>query len=187
MDDVRLVCSPSAEEGLWPTLKSLFTFGEWTHPDPKDFVKFCGRFEKQLEDSTVVIQMDEYGTKNRPSGQTLAPLTPNERSWIGAIIGQVSWLARQVRGDLLFGCSRIQQLAGIGDASWFIALEPRGIKCSGTLDAMWRRCWCLGCRTHPSVECPGGGRKAVLSSSLPTLPFLMVMLESTSSPSTRRC
>eukprot|EP00913_Durusdinium_trenchii_P012521 g11757.t1 len=120
VDDVRLICSPRAEEDLWPSLKRLFTFGDWVHP--KDFVKFCGRYEKQMEDFSVVIQMDEYGTKIkeppvRAAGQTLEPLTPNERSWIGTIIGQVSWLARQVRGDLLFGCSRIQQLAGVGDAS----------------------------------------------------------------------
>ena len=117
VDDVRLVCSPRAEEDLWPSLKRLFTFGDWTHP--KDFVKFCGRYEKQTEDFSVVIQMDEYGTKIkeppvRASGQTLEPLTPNEKSWIGTIIGQVSWLARQVRGDLLFGCSGFNSSRGLG-------------------------------------------------------------------------
>ena len=116
VDDMRLVCRPRVEKDLWPNLKRLFTFGDWTHPD--DFMKFCGHYEKQMEDFSVVIQMDEYGTKIkeppvRTSGQTLKPLTPNERSWIGTIIGQVSWLARQDRGDLLVGYSRIQQFAGI--------------------------------------------------------------------------
>ena len=42
-------------------------------------------------------------------------LTVTERKWVGHVCGQLSWLARQCRGDLLFGVSRVQQLAGVGD------------------------------------------------------------------------
>ena len=48
---------------------------------------------------------------------------PNERAWIGAIIGQLSWLARQLRADLLYGCSRIQQLAGANDPEALLELK----------------------------------------------------------------
>ena len=118
VDDVRFICSPVAEVELWPKLKGLFTFGDWVHPE--EFTKFCGRWERQLPDGTVELQMNEYARKvkdppSRSASRAMAPLMPNEKSWIGAIIGQLNWLARQARADLLYGCSRIQQLSGTND------------------------------------------------------------------------
>ena len=118
VDDVRFICSPVAEKELWPKLKGLFTFGDWVHPE--EFTKFCGRWERQLPDGTVEVQMNECAKKvkeppSRSAFRAMAPLMPNEKSWIGAIIGQLNWLARQARADLLYGCSRIQQLAGTND------------------------------------------------------------------------
>ncbi|CAK8991626.1 unnamed protein product [Durusdinium trenchii] len=114
----QFICSPVAEKELWPKLKGLFTFGDWVHPE--EFTKFCGRWERQLPDGTVEVQMNECAKKvkeppSRSAFRAMAPLMPNEKSWIGAIIGQLNWLARQARADLLYGCSRIQQLAGTND------------------------------------------------------------------------
>ena len=52
-------------------------------------------------------------------------LTLNERKWVGHVCGQLSWLARQCRGDLLFGVSRVQQLAGVGDPDELYVLVER--------------------------------------------------------------
>ena len=113
-----MICSQVAEKELCPKLKGLFTFGDWVHPE--EFTKFCGRCERQLPDGTAELQMNEYAKKVkdpplRSAFRAMAPLMPNEKSWIGVIIGQLNWLARQARADLLYGCSRIQQLAGAND------------------------------------------------------------------------
>ena len=118
VDDVRFIGSEEAEHKLWPQLKSLFTFGDWVHP--KEDTKFCGLWERQNDDYSITLQMNEYSKKvkdppSRSNPQSRQPLMPNEKAWIGTIIGQLSWLARQVRADLLYGCSRIQQLNGTND------------------------------------------------------------------------
>ena len=118
VDDVRLVASPEHAEEMRRRLDSLFSFGEWKHPE--EWTKFCGRCEKQLSDGTVLIQMDEYAERlldppQRASPQQKHPLQPNEKRWIGTIAGQLNWMARQCRADLSFGVSRVQQLAGVND------------------------------------------------------------------------
>ena len=118
VDDVRLVCSQEAEENLWPSLKNLFSFGDWQHP--AEFTRFCGRYEKQMEDGTIIVQMDDYVKRvqeppRRPSSMVNPTLMVNEKKWIGTICGQLNWMARQCRADLMFGVSRVQQLAGIAD------------------------------------------------------------------------
>ncbi|CAL1140460.1 unnamed protein product [Cladocopium goreaui] len=118
VDDVRLVASPEHAEEMRRRLDSLFSFGEWKHPE--EWTKFCGRCEKQLSDGTVLIQMDKYAERlldppQRASPQQKHPLQPNEKRWIGTIAGQLNWMARQCRADLSFGVSRVQQLAGVND------------------------------------------------------------------------
>ena len=117
MDDVRLIAEPEKEKEVTERLNSLFTFGDWNRPT--DWTKFCGRFEKQLEDGTVLVQMDNYSERLSDSPQRTRgeahPLLPNERKWIGTICGQLNWMARQCRADLAFGVSRVQQLAGVAD------------------------------------------------------------------------
>ena len=126
VDDVRFIGSEEAEEQLWSKLKNLFTFGDWVHP--QEDTKFCGRRERQNADYSITIQMNEYSKKvkdppQRSNPQSRQQLMPNERAWIGAIIGQLSWLARQLRADLLYGCSRIQQLAGANDPEALLELK----------------------------------------------------------------
>ncbi|CAL1141583.1 unnamed protein product [Cladocopium goreaui] len=117
VDDVRLIAEPEKEKEVTERLNSLFTFGDWNRPT--DWTKFCGRFEKQLEDGTVLVQMDNYSERLSDSPQRTRgeahPLLPNERKWIGTICGQLNWMARQCRADLAFGVSRVQQLAGVAD------------------------------------------------------------------------
>eukprot|EP00435_Cladocopium_sp_Y103_P046235 s919_g13.t1 len=93
VDDVRLIAAPEHQEDVKQKLNSLFSFGDWKHPD--DWTKFCGRYEKQLEDGTVLVQMDDYAERilsppQRPSGNQRHPLQPNEKKWIGTIAGQLN-------------------------------------------------------------------------------------------------
>ena len=115
VDDIRMIGSTEAEE-VWKVLKTEFSFGEWRSAQ-EGWQKFCGRHERQLEDFSVEIQMDEYGKKvempPQRGAQDLARLLDAvELKWIGHVCGQLNWLARQCRGDLLYGVSRVQQLAG---------------------------------------------------------------------------
>ena len=124
VDDIRMIGDPVESPKIWDKLKEEFTFGEWRDAS-EDWVKFCGRYEKQLEDGTVEMQMDEYSDKVEYPPQRSQPtgprdhldnkLTEKEKKWIGHVCGQLNWLARQCRGDLLFGVSRVQQLAGVED------------------------------------------------------------------------
>ena len=73
-------------------MKELFTFGDWTNP--KEFTRFCGRYEKQEDDGTIVVQMDDSAKKlqdppSRKAGSK-QPLLPNEKKWIGTITGQLN-------------------------------------------------------------------------------------------------
>ena len=117
VDDVRLVVGPEAKEEIKGKLDSLFSFGDWQKPE--QCTKFCGRYERQLPEGAVHLQMDEYAERLldpplRLPGQR-HPLQPNEKKWIGTICGQLNWMARQCRADLSFGVSRVQQLAGVDD------------------------------------------------------------------------
>ena len=126
VDDVRLVADPEQEENIRNRLNSLFSFGEWKHPT--EWTKFCGRYEKQDDDGTVMIQMDAYADRlldppQRGSPHQKHPLQPNEKKWIGTIAGQLNWMARQCRADLSFGVSRVQQLAGVNDPAALVELK----------------------------------------------------------------
>eukprot|EP00435_Cladocopium_sp_Y103_P008686 s1575_g2.t1 len=125
VDDVRLIVDPLAADEMRAKLDSLFNFGDWVQP--REWTKFCGRYEKQLEDGTVLFQMDEYADRlldppQRPQGQHFR-LQPNEKKWIGTICGQLNWMARQCRADLSFGVSRVQQLAGVDDRAALVELQ----------------------------------------------------------------
>lgn len=123
VDDIRMVGHPEKAKPVWEAIKAEFTFGEWRHV-VGHWAKFCGRYERQLPDGTIEVQMDEYCEKlqfppKRSWGNMVekdgTELTLNEKKWVRHVCGQLSWLARQCRGDLLFGVSRVQQLAGVGD------------------------------------------------------------------------
>eukprot|EP00435_Cladocopium_sp_Y103_P070476 s2526_g35.t1 len=118
VDDVKAIADPNHAEGIREKLISLFSFGEWKHP--YDWTKFCGRYEKQPEDGTVLVQVDFYADRLidppwRASTQYRHPLQPNQKKWIGTIAGQLDWMAMQCRVDLAFGVSRAQQFAGAND------------------------------------------------------------------------
>lgn len=115
VDDIRMIGSTEAE-AVWKVLKEEFSFGEWRSAQ-EGWQKFCGRHERQLADFSVEIQMDEYGKKvemppQRGPQDLTRLLDDAELKWVGHVCGQLNWLARQCRGDLLFGVSRAQQLAG---------------------------------------------------------------------------
>ena len=57
VDDVRLIVRPQDEEKLKHKLNSLFSFGEWTCP--KEWTRFCGRYERQFENGVVQLRMDD--------------------------------------------------------------------------------------------------------------------------------
>ena len=107
-------------------LNGLFSFGEWNRP--REWTRFCGRYERQYENGVVQIQMNEYAKRltdppMRTTGNREAALMPNEKKWIGTICGQLNWMARQCRADLTFGVSRVQQLAGVNDPAALVELK----------------------------------------------------------------
>ena len=122
VDDIRLIGHPEKAKPIWEAIKAEFTFGEWRHV-AGEWAKFCGRYERQFPDGTIEAQMDDYCEKlqfppkrrRNTVEKDGTELTLKERKWVGHVCGQLSWLARQCRGDLLFGVSRVQQLAGVGD------------------------------------------------------------------------
>ena len=83
--------------------------------------KILPRLNQSSPDYTVgskfceKLQFPPKRTRGNPIEKDGTELTLNERKWVGHVCGQLSWLARQCRGDLLFGVSRVQQLAGVGD------------------------------------------------------------------------
>ena len=126
VDDVRLIVQQEQEQSLIEKLNGLFSFGEWKKP--KEWTRFCGRYERQFDNGVVQLQMNEYAKRLmdppvRTSGNKEAALMPNEKKWIGTICGQLNWMARQCRADLTFGVSRIQQLAGVNDPAALIELK----------------------------------------------------------------
>lgn len=126
VDDVRLVVDKNKEMKLKEELNKLFSFGEWK--SPKEWTRFCGRFERQFENGVVQLQMNDYADRiteppMRRSGNQETALMPNERKWVGTICGQLNWMARQCRGDLTFGVSRVQQLAGVNDPAALVELK----------------------------------------------------------------
>ena len=58
VEDMRLIAAPECQEMIRARLGSLFNFVEWQHP--KDWAKFCGRYERQMPDSPVLVQQDAY-------------------------------------------------------------------------------------------------------------------------------
>lgn len=126
VDDVRLIVRPEDEEKLKAKLNGLFSFGEWNRP--REWTRFCGRYERQYENGVVQIQMNEYAKRltdppMRTTGNREAALLPNEKKWIGTICGQLNWMARQCRADLTFRVSRVQQLAGVNDPAALVELK----------------------------------------------------------------
>ena len=125
VDDVRIIVDPQMDEEIRGRLDNLFNFGE--SQQPTEWTKFCGRYERQVPDGTVQLQMDEYADRLLEPPQRQAgsrhPLQPNEKKWIGTICGQLNWMARQCRADLSFGVSRVQQLAGVDDPAALVELK----------------------------------------------------------------
>ena len=125
VDDIRFIVTPEEESRLCDLLNQKFNFGDWKAPTTS--TRFCGRYEKQMPDGTIEIDMEEYVNRlqdppKRTQGQRHG-LLPNEKKWIGTLTGQLNWLARQCRADLAFGVSRIQQLAGVGDPTALAELQ----------------------------------------------------------------
>lgn len=86
--------NPDEENKLKEKLNGLFSFGEWQRP--KDWTRFCGRYEKQLDNGVVQLQMNEY------SKRLMEP---------------------PVRNTGNRECSSWQELAGVNDPSALIELK----------------------------------------------------------------
>ena len=54
MDDTRMIGHPEQAKPVWEKLKAELTFGEWRDA-PGDWVKLCGRDERQLADFAVKV------------------------------------------------------------------------------------------------------------------------------------
>ena len=98
-------------------LRDRFEYGTWK----KHSFKFCGRqVEQDPETFEVTVDMDEYCSNitlidldRQRRRQIKERITPQETSVLRGKLGEVQWLARELRADLSFECSRLQQLVEV--------------------------------------------------------------------------
>ena len=112
VDDIRMIGSTEAE-AVWKVLKEEFSFGECVRRK-KDGRSSAGGMNDNWQTSAWRSRWTSMARRSRCRGpQDLTRLLDDaELKWVGHVCGQLNWLARQCRGDLLFGVSRAQQLAG---------------------------------------------------------------------------
>ena len=119
VDDTRYAGDETAAE-LWQALHQRLKFGDLRR-STEGWQKFCGRWEHQ---DPVTFEftycMDEYVKKIPELSKKLLEfndkiLPEDLKKEIGSLLGQVSWVARQGRHDLMYGVSNCQQLLGLGD------------------------------------------------------------------------
>ncbi len=123
-------------ETVLEQLRKSFEYGTWKEHS----FKFCGRqVEQDPETFEVTVDMDEYCSnmslidldKERRK-QVKEQITPLEKSVLRGKLGEVQWLARELRADLSFECACLQQLVEIATVQELLetnkllnrALEP---------------------------------------------------------------
>ena len=121
VDDTRYAGDDSAQQ-LWDQLHDRLKFGS-LRAATEGWQKFCGRWEKQdPETKEFTYAMDKYMKKVPDIPKKLyqdvdKELTEYDRKFMGSILGQLNWAARQGRYDLSFGVSHCQQLIAGGKKS----------------------------------------------------------------------
>ena len=78
VDDIRFIVKPQEEERLCALLNEKFNFGEWKAPTTS--TRFCGRYEQQMSDGTIEIDMEEYVKRLQGSTEE----NPRTTAWLDA-------------------------------------------------------------------------------------------------------
>ena len=103
VDDILVgLCKSVIMEALRQT-KKAFNFAKWSE---KEFI-FRGRELIQYNDGAVAVKMKQYAlslsgvamTRERKK-QIDSPLTEGEIESLRKVVGELSWLSRQLRADL---------------------------------------------------------------------------------------
>lgn len=117
VDDTRY-CGDKTSDEIWKKVDQKLNFGK-LRAATEGWTKFCGRWERQNPETfEFEYSMDEYATglqkmkiNNNDRDKNDTTNTANEKVEMSSLIGQLNWMARQGRYDLLFGVSHVQQLA----------------------------------------------------------------------------
>ena len=117
VDDTRY-CGDETSQEIWDKVHEVLRFGDYRKATD-DWVKFCGRWEKQNKETfEFTYCMDKYATnlQKMPYKPEQADdmLSPEEKKQMASILGQLNWMGRQGRYDLSFGVSHVQQLMATG-------------------------------------------------------------------------
>lgn len=146
VDDTRYAGDETAAE-LWQALHQRLKFGDLRR-STEGWQKFCGRWERQ---DPITFEftycMDEYVKKIPGFSKKLlefnGKILPEDlKKEIGSLLGQVSWVARQGRHDLMYGVSNCQQLLGLGDGGAVDQLRKVVLRARKSVSWKVRR---LGC------------------------------------------
>lgn len=118
VDDTRY-CGDETSQCIWDQVHAALNFGDYRKATD-DWVKFCGRWEKQNPETfEFEYCMDKYAVnlEKLPYDGEEGELTQQERLKMASVIGQLNWMARQGRYDLCYGVSYVQQLMARGQKS----------------------------------------------------------------------
>ena len=122
--------------------------------------RFCGKNVKQLDDFTIELdQMDAIEaidymvlTKDRRA-MANAPLTPAEVTSFRGLIGQMGWVTRQTRPDLMVNVSMAAQSMGSPKIKDVVALNKAVKMMKETAEAKWRFVHSPDLQLHDLVVC----------------------------------
>ena len=118
VDDTRY-CGDETSQSTWDRVHAALNFGDYRKATD-DWVKFCGRWEKQNPETfEFEYCMDKYAVnlEKLPYDGEEGELTQQERLKMASVIGELNWMARQGRYDLCYGVSYVQQLMARGQKS----------------------------------------------------------------------
>ena len=111
VDDLLCACLHGLAQRLLSKTMKKFHFAKWS---VGDFV-FCGRELSQRQDG-IYIKMEQYAkaiqhvtvSRERRS-KPESPLNKDEEKSLRKIVGELSWLSRQLRIDLAFQVGQLQR------------------------------------------------------------------------------
>ena len=118
VDDTRY-CGDATSQVIWDQVHEALNFGDYRKATD-DWVKFCGRWEKQDKETfEFEYCMDKYAVnlEKLPYDGKEGELSQQEKVRMASVIGQLNWMARQGRYDLCYGVSYVQQLMAKGQRS----------------------------------------------------------------------
>ena len=115
VDDTRY-CGDDSSEEIWKKVHEKLNFGD-LRKATDGWVKFCGRWEKQDEQTKeFYYSMDEYAKNiqkipNKMKNGEKKDLDQQQKVGMSSTLGQLNWMSRQGRYDLTYGISHVQQMA----------------------------------------------------------------------------